>query len=319
LHEQSVGLVSAPGATVSASELAIHPRTAITWRPLSDASKARTAVRHGDLAAAVIVDGHSESLVLASAGGPLLTQALTKEVGAQAHAAGLPLTVSDIRPPQAGDPRGLGVFVLILGWVLGGYAGAMLIGRAMGSRLRTLRGTAAMLGWLAGYAIAAAASGVLLADSLLGLLTGHAMPLLMVGALLVFTVGVFTAAMLDLLGPLGLIVAVGSLVVVGNPVSGGLVPSSMLPAGWRFLAEILPNTAGVRLVRSAVYFDGHGISDPLIVLCSYAGVSLVALVALGLRRSKRQGSEQSAVRDAGLAEDEFESVDRTLTHAGAAV
>jgi hypothetical protein len=87
-----------------------------------------------------------------------------------------------------------------------------------------------------------------------------------------------------MLGGAGLIVAVVTVVLLGNPVSGGTVPASMLPSGWHFLSEILPNAAGVRLVRAVSYFGGHGIGNPLIVLGIYAGAAVLLTTLVTLRR-----------------------------------
>jgi hypothetical protein len=315
LHQQPVGLVVARGASLTAANVTGVQPDAIAWRPLADSQLAARRVRNGDLAGAVIVGRSSEQLLTASASGPLTTQSLTKAISGQAAAAGLSLRVQDVRPLQSGDPRGLGIFVLVLGWVIGGYVGTTLLLRGLGRRAKTLRGTAVVLGWQAAYAAGAAALGVLLIDPLLGMVTGHPAALFGVGALLIFAVGLFATALMSLLGPAGLILAVGTLVIVGNPASGGTVPTQMLPAGWRFLAEIVPNAAGVRLVRSVTYFGNHGIADPLVVLASYAGLSILVLAATAWRRRpavpttgrpgtrKGTGSHSSgAVSPAGVAD-----------------
>jgi hypothetical protein len=284
LHHEPVGLVVAAGARVSAAGIVLQPADAVDWQPLQSQAAASRAVRRGELAGALTVVGTQETLMVASAGGSGITDALTTLLGAQARTAGLQLQVADVRPLSPGDPRGLGIFVLVLGWVIGGYAGAMLLLRALGPATHSVRGVAVLLGWQAAYAVIAAAFGTLLIDPLLGMISGHPAQLLAVGALLIFAVATFALAMLSLLGNPGLIVAIAGLLILGNPASGGLVPSSMLPSGWHFLAEIMPNTAGVHLVRSVTYFGGHGISNPLIVLISYAGLSVLTLVALAARR-----------------------------------
>lgn len=282
LHEQQVGLVVSAGTDGSA--IAGQASDAVVWRSLADPGAARRAVDHGDLAAALVVAPAGGTLFVASGGGPITAQALTATIGAQARAARLPMRVVDLRPPQSGDPRTLGLFVLILGWVVGGIAGGILLLRAAGPASRSVRGSLGLLGWQAGYAVGAAVLSVVLVDSLLGMMTGHAVALAATGALVMVTVAVFVTAMLSLFGPAGLVLAIGCLVIVGNPASGAMVPAGMLPSGWRFLSEVLPNTAGARLVRSVTYFGGHGINDPLVVLGCYLGVSILVLLALAWRR-----------------------------------
>lgn len=314
LHEEPVGLVVADGASISAAGIAIEPADAITWRPLADAATAKQQVGRGELDGALIVRGNRETLLVASAGGLGTSQALSKILTARAASTGNALKVRDLRPLSSDDPRGLGVFVLVLGWVIGGYAGAMLLARTIGPRARTVHGAAALLGWLAAYAVAAAGLGVVLIDPMLGMLTGHAAALIGVGALLIFAVGAFAAAMLSLMGPAGLAVAVAALVILGNPASGGMVQASMLPDGWHFLAEVLPNAGGVHLIRAVSYFGGHGISDPLTVLIAYAGASILIIAGLAWRRRS-----VPPAADAALAEDEIESVELAVAASGAAL
>ncbi|HVX46792.1 MAG TPA: hypothetical protein VHC49_23065 [Mycobacteriales bacterium] len=309
LHEEPVGLVAA--ADTPAAAMTVRPADAITWRPLADAATARREVARGELAGALIVHGDRRTLLIASAGGLGESQALTKLLAAQP---GGDLQVRDLHPLPAGDPRGLAVFVLVLGWVIGGYAGAMLLARAFGPRVRTLRGAAALLGWLAGYAVAAGALGVILLDPGLGMLTGHPAALIGVGALLVFAVGAFATAMVAMLGPAGLAIAVATLVILGNPASGGMVSASMLPAGWHFLAEVLPNAGGVHLARAVSYFGGHGIGDPLVVLIAYAGGSVLVIGGLAWHR---RGAVPAPNR--ALAEDAVESVEVAVAASGAAL
>jgi hypothetical protein len=294
LREEPVGLVAPP----TAAGLTVRPADAVTWRTLSDPARARQAVRTGELAGAVLLDGRRETVLLASAGGPVAAQALTKAFTAQAQTDRMALQVRDLRPLSSGDPRGLSVFVLVLAWVIGGYLGAILLVRAFGPRVRTLRGLAGLLLAQAGYAVAAAALGVLLVDPLMGVITGHAAALIGIGALVLFAVGAFAISLLTMLGGAGLIVAVATVVLLGNPVSGGTVPTSMLPSGWHFLSEILPNAAGVRLVRDVSYFGSHGIDDPLIVLAIYAGVSLLLATLVTVRRRAAAKVHQTAIAHA---------------------
>ena len=316
LHEQPVGLVVVPpGGSVAAPAISVRPADAVSWRPLPDAATATRAVRHGDLAGALVVRDGRQTLLVASAGGAATAQALTQVFTGQAQATGAAFQVRDLRPLHSDDPRGLGVFVLVLGWVIGGYAGAMLLVRAFGPRVRRMGGMVGLLISLAGYAVAAAALGVLLIDPLLGMVTGHPAELIGVGALLVFAVAAFATAMLTLMGPAGLMVAVATLVILGNPASGGMVPVSMLPDGWRFLGEVLPNAAGVHLVRAVSYFGGHGISDPLIVLICYAGAALLVTTAVTWRRRKTAPRMSAAA----MARDEVESMELAIAASGTAL
>ena len=53
--------------------------------------------------------------------------------------------------------------------------------------------------------------------------------------------------------------AIVTFVILRNPTSGGSVPNQMLPGGFRFLADVLANSAGVSLVRGIEFYGGSGL------------------------------------------------------------
>jgi len=202
----------------------------------------------------------------------------------------VPVAVEDVRPLPPGDPKGLGSFMLVIGWIIGGYIGMTLLSRVRGAAGTSVRGTAVTLGMAAIYSVASAALGVVLVDPLMGVLTGHPWTLLAAGSLIVFAATVLTAALISLVGLSGIVIAIVMLVVLGNPTSGGSVPVQMLSSGYRFLAGVLPTNAGMGLVRDFAYFDGNQIARPLLVLSIYAGVSLAVCLGLALRRATAAAS-----------------------------
>jgi hypothetical protein len=277
LKSAEVGLV-APGLAAGI------PRPAITYQPLASEAAARQKVADGSLPAALVANGKSQTLYIDGASGPSLTAALEAEFGAAAQKHSARLTTRDLRPLPASDPRGLGTFLLGIGWVIGGYLGMMLLSRALGPRARTRRGTLVLLGCTLAYSALSAVAGLVLMDPLMGVLTGSPAQLIGAGTLIVFTVTTFTAALMAQLGLPGLIIAIGSLVILGNPTSGESVPVEMMTGGWRFLAHVLPTNAGVSFIRSFAYLDGNQMNDPLTVLLIYTAVSVLVLLGLVIRR-----------------------------------
>ncbi|MGF7234056.1 MAG: hypothetical protein ACQSGP_03715 [Frankia sp.] len=292
LHSAKVGLV-VTAHTPAADAVASHPIKGVSYRDRASAAEARTAVRNGALPAAIVIDNGRETVFVASASGPALAAGLSPALAAQAKQAGLAFTAQDVRPLPPRDPKGLGTFLLVIGWVIGGYVGMTLLSRAVGAGARTPRGTATLLGWTAVYAVLSAVAGVVLVDPLMGVVTGAAGPLIAAGTLIVFAVAALTAALMSLLGLSGLVVAIASLVILGNPTSGGSVPVPMLGGGWRFLAEILPTHAGVSLTRALAYFDGHQKGTPILVLGIYAAASVLLMVGLSLRRRNAPAADRS--------------------------
>ena len=289
LQDATLGLVASP--TASRPAAAAVPRVAgVTYRVLPSPAAAAAQVRGGDLPAALVVGARKDTLVVAGAAGLTLVTAITEEVSAQTTRAGVPVAVQDVRPLPPGDPKGLGSFMLVIGWIIGGYIGMTLLSRVRGAAGTSVRGTAVTLGMAAIYSVASAALGVVLVDPLMGVLTGHPWTLLAAGSLIVFAATVLTGALISLVGLSGIVIAIVMLVVLGNPTSGGSVPVQMLSSGYRFLAGVLPTNAGMGLVRDFAYFDGNQIARPLLVLSIYAGVSLAVCLGLALRRATAAAS-----------------------------
>jgi len=300
LQDATLGLVASPSASRSAAA-AVPQVAGVSYRVLSSPAAAAAEVRDGVLPAALLVGTRRDTLVVAEASGLTLITALSEAVSAQAAKAAVLVAVDDVRPLPPGDPRGLGSFLLVVGWIIGGYLGMTLLSRVRGAAGASVRGTAVTLGMAALYAVASAALGVVLVDPVMGVLTGHPWTLLAAGSLIVFAATVVTAALTSLVGLPGIVIAIVIFVLLGNPTSGGSVPVQMLSGGYRFLAGVLPTNAGLGLVRGFAYFDGNQIARPLLVLSIYAGVSLAVSFGLALRRARAASPATAPVAAAANA------------------
>ncbi|SDP52318.1 hypothetical protein SAMN05660199_04124 [Klenkia soli] len=220
--------------------------------------------------------GTADTLLVAGAeGGAVsgaLEQVLTQVEGAQQRT----LTTTDAIPAGDGDARGLSAFYLAVGWVVGGYLAASIIGVSAGSRPPTRGRGATRLGALAVYALVSGLGGALIAGPVLGALDGHLLALAAFGALLVFAVGAFTTALQVWTGLVGIGLAIVLFVVLGNPSAGGAYPAPLLPPFWSAIGPWLPPGAGTGAVRGIVYFDGAGVAQACWVLAAYAVVGVVA-------------------------------------------
>jgi hypothetical protein len=284
LHHVTIGLVEpSPRPAGDVSPLS---GGAVSYQLVPDAATARQEVSDGRLPAALIVAGSHQTLVVAGAAGLALTDAVEQVATAQAAAAHATLAVEDLRPLPAADPRGFASYLLVVGWIVGGYLGMTLLTRVLGPRARGRRGTATRIAWAAVYAVASAGLGVVLMDPLMGALTGHPWALLGAGTLIVFAAAMSTAALMSLFGIAGVVVAIVALVILGNPTSGGSVPVQMLSGGFQFLAKILPNNAAVALVHRIEYFEGNQLGHPLVVLARYAVIATAICFGQALRRSR---------------------------------
>ncbi|MFJ7328816.1 DUF3533 domain-containing protein [Streptomyces cyaneofuscatus] len=264
-------------------------------RTVSSEAEAREQIMNRDIDGALIVspEGRTDTLLVASGGGTVLSSALERiltqvEAGQQRT-----VRTVDVAPASADDFDGLSSFYLVVGWCVGGYLCASILAISAGTkpanRQRALIRTAVM----AVYAVAGGIGGAVIIGPILGALPGSVWGLAGLGALVVFSVGMITLGLEALTGIVGIGLAVLIIVIAGNPSAGGAFPLPMLPDFWRAIGPALPPGAGTWVARSIAYFRGNAVTGPLLVLSAWA----VAGTALTLLLSMRRG----AGRDDGSA------------------
>jgi hypothetical protein len=224
-------------------------------------------------------------LLVASGRGPALTAVLTPVFSTVASKTGATLKTTDIAPLPAQDSRGLVTFYLVIGWIVGGYLLAAVLGLVGGMTPKGFKAALLRILTVAGFAVASGISGAAIVDSGFGYATGHFWPLSGIGALLVFSVGIVTVALESILGLVGTAVAILLFVVAGNPSAGGPWPLDMSPRPWRQVGPYLPNGAGVTSSRQILFFGSHALSMPLIVLGAYGAAGILFTFVL-VRRGR---------------------------------
>lgn len=246
-----------------------------------DEAAARQLIRDNTVSAALVVNpaARTDTLLVASASGTSETSAVEQVVTAAEASQHRSLIVTDIVPLQHGDGRGLTGFYLVIGWIVGGYLVAALLGVAKGARPVTTRRAIFRLLAIVPYAIISGLAGAIVVGPVLGALTGHLLALWWLGALLVFAAAAVTMAFQVLFGVIGIGVTVLVFVILGNPSAGGAYQPALLPPFWRTISPALPNGAGTDTVRRIVYFGAHGIGGHLIVIGSYAIAGVIVAIA----------------------------------------
>jgi hypothetical protein len=217
------------------------------------------------------------TIVTAGAEGVLQQQAITAALTAASRSMRRPKKPLDVAPLSSGDRAGLSTFVFGLGLLIPSVIGGVGL-FLLGMRLRLWwRVAAATL-----FALLVACGGVLALDTVLGALTGASGALIGIGFLGALSFVLFVAALQAVVGLPGTALAAVSFIFVGNAISGGSVPIGFLPGGFRQIAPWLPNNAIVRGARDVVYFHGHDLAHPLLVLGLWPAVALTVLVAVDL-------------------------------------
>ena len=243
---------------------------------VGSAHAATHSVRSQSTAGALIVPASGAStIVTAGAEGLTQKQALITALTAASTAMHRTAEVLDVAPLPRGDSTGLSSFVFGLGLLLPSVIGSIGI-FLLGMRFRIWwRVAAATL-----LALLVAAGGVLALDPILGALTGAGAALIGIGFLGALSFLLFIAALQAVVGLSGTALAAITFVFVGNAISGGSVPVGFLPGGFHQIAPWLPNNAIIRGIRDVVYFNGHDLGHPLLVLALWPTVALVILAAV---------------------------------------
>ena len=260
------GLASVPGrdADVPAFEVV----------RVEDEAAATEAIRDREVYGAVVAGPTGPHLLVASAASPAVSQML-RTAAAELSPGGTGVEVQDVVPTSADDPTGAGLAAGVLPLALTSVAGGLGIGLLL--TRRTERFLAVV-----GLAVAAGAASVALLKYGLGVLDGSFWELSAVVALMVGAVAATIAGLGAVLGRAGAGLGLAVMILLGNPLSAAASAPEFLPQPWGELGQLLPPGAGISAVRSAEFFDGAAIGQPLLVLSIWLAAGLL-LVLLGWR------------------------------------
>jgi hypothetical protein len=297
-HHISIAIVApVQDSAMLVREINAIPSGPLRAGPVRDERAARGQVSDGTTSAALIVNvtGSTDTLLVASGGGVSVVTAVeqvTTQIEGTEHRTA---NVVDLVPLQRGDAHGLAGFYLVVGWIVGGYLVAALLGITRGARPANPRRAVIRLLSVVPYAMASGLCGALVVDQTLGALTGHYLALAAVGTLLVFGAAAVTMGFQVLLGVLGIGMTLLVFVVLGNPSAGGAYQPALLPPFWRAISTALPNGAGTDSVRRIVYFGSGGITEHLIVLTTYVVAGVLVTLGASLLRAKSESRPTPSV------------------------
>ncbi|WP_370411413.1 DUF3533 domain-containing protein [Streptomyces fradiae] len=275
-------------STVLMERLEKLPGDPLDPRTVTDAAEARDQIINRDIDGALIVDprGRTDTLLVASGGGTVLSAALEKTFTQVEAANRRTIRTVDVAPASPQDFDGLSAFYLVVGWCVGGYICAAILAISAGSRPANPHRAIIRLGALALYAILGGLGGAIIVGPILGALPGSVAALWGLGALVVFAVGAATLALQSVFGIVGIGLAILLIVVAGNPSAGGAFPLPMLPPFWKAIGPALPPGAGTWAARSIAYFKGNDMTASMLVLSAWAVVG--SAVTLAMSALKRQ-------------------------------
>ena len=220
-----------------------------------------------------------------------------------AQAAKLPVEqaeVRDIVSLNENDPNGLGLFYVAFSFVFGGYLAAVAINIRRGDRRFTHRNALVRSAAFGVFAFVGSLLISWIAIGGVGIFESSAFwAVVGVGTLTTLGVGLFSSALISLLGTIGTGLIILLFVVMGTPASGGPLPLALTGNGpWQWLSGVLPTGQSLEMLRSAIYFDGSFFWHHALVLVVYAIVGFTILVLFGLRKSTISGALSAGDKDA---------------------
>jgi hypothetical protein len=279
-----VALAGPPPATAAlAGKLSAEHAGAFEITQVADTAAADALIRDREVYGAIIANPAGPEVHVASAASPTVSNLLAQA----ASGMGAPAKVVDVVPTHSGDPRGTGFGAGFLPLAITSLLAGVLLWIAVRSR-------AARVAGLTAFAVAAGLAGAGVLQGWLDVLPGDYFAV--AGVLALFGLAV-SAAMTGLGAVLdrgGLALGAVVMFLIGNALSAVAAAPELLPQPWGEVGQFLPIGAGATLLRSVVYFDGHGGLTAALVLSTYAIVGL-ALVAAGRRGTAARDAEAAAV------------------------
>jgi hypothetical protein len=119
-------------------------------------------------------------------------------------------------------------------------------------------------------------------DVLVGALQGHFVGIALVAGLLALAVAAGAHGLGHLGGPVGIVMAIVMLMLLGMSSMGGAVTYQLEPGFYGAISQLLPPGAALTAVRNIQYFDWAATLWPLVILGAWATGGL-ALGLLGER------------------------------------
>lgn len=265
----------------SALEQQLAPEGDFDVQAYADEASAREAIEDRDIYGAFVPSPEGTTVLTASAGSPIVAQALASVAEAQAAEAGAeapPAQVVDVVPADPDDPRGSAFNASVLPLLIGGIlTGVLVAGTITPPGLR-------QIGALVFASVLAGLAAILIAQAWLGILEGGWLANAAVLALLVLAISSMVAGLMAVMGQIGIGVAALLMVLLGNPWSGLGTAPELLPPPAGDIGQLFPPAAGGQALRDTAFFDGAALTGHLAVLLMWIAIGFL-LIAIGTRRA----------------------------------
>jgi hypothetical protein len=185
-------------------------------------------------------------------------------------------------PLAKNDPFALVCSLVLVPLLVAGYMTATLLTSALGPDSWAGSASGRWHGmWLLGFAVAAGlVIDLIVTYGLDGLPSDSFWIVWPIMALIILSVALLANVLRRVVGPVGVFLTVIVVIQFGNPSSGGANGVPYLPDFWKAIGPFLPPRNAYLLLRDTVYFDGHGIGQPLTILLAYTIIAGAILTVL---------------------------------------
>lgn len=278
-NDLPIALSGPPQATGPIQEqLAAKQPGAFEFTTHDTAADVTEAVRDRDAVGGIsIADDQSVAITIAGGAGTPYAS-LMRGLGGGIEASGKKVTYNDIAPLTLDDPNGSGLGALALPLAFGGLISAVLLSTLLKDR-RVHRVVGSLLASLAvGFVVVAILQFGFKSVDGNYVLTALAL------ALGTAAISLFVLGMEARFGYAGLGIGGVVMMFIGNPLSGMATGWQWLPQPWGYIGQLLPIGATGTLIRSTAFFDGHGVSMPIIVLLCWVAVGILLTVIVSVKK-----------------------------------
>lgn len=199
------------------------------------------------------------------------TEAAAKAKQAQTALATSPapsITVTDVVPLSSKDSRGAGLAIAGLPLTMGGMIGGVLISSLLVGWKRRLTA-------VAGYGVLGGLLLALILQSWFGFIQGNFLVNWLVAGLSIAATASFIVGANSLIGKPGLGLGAVLTMFIGNPISSQQMPKEWLPGPWGEIGQWFVPGASGNLMRSESYFPHASTLQPWLALLAWLVVGIV--------------------------------------------
>jgi hypothetical protein len=237
----------------------------------------------------VLVLGANPRLIVAGAAGDAATGVITAVFVNALKAQGATVAVETVHPFAAGDAHGLILFFVVVAVIV-----CALVSQALVFATANDVGFGERLGVVIVFGVLAGPVGMGTAAWIAGDYGPGFWTAVGLASLAAIAVGSVVAGCARLFGPAGLALAGLVVVLLDLVSSGGPVGSQLLPDFYRWLAPWMPAGQLYSSLRGALYFDGAGLTTPMVVLGAWLLGGLLLMWLGELVNARRRPAAASA-------------------------